>query len=305
MESQAGEGIVERARGSVVFVAAVIGDTVRGLFIHDAFTAATTVAFSLLFALFPALILVGLVTTHLLGMDNAMLLGAELLALMPGYVAETVEAELANVLETRLSGSVFTFGAAAILVSVSGLVESIRYALARAYNIPETRHVLHRRLTGLVFVAGVLVTLISVAALNVVIPLVRHFVEIAFPDFVLDARVYGQFPKVIALAMVALMLIAMHLYLPPKRMSLMEVLPGVAVTVALYWVLSSLFVVYLTRFSNLGATYGGLAGIVTTMLYFQICGVVLIAGAEMNRAIGAALNTLRAEPGHGNDINRK
>lgn len=293
MQSPATRDMWGRVRRALHLIWRVVKDTIEGLLIHDAISAATTVAFSLLFAMFPFLILIGLATTHLLGRDNAMALGTELLGLLPDYVAETIEPEMANVLEIRLSGSVFTIGALAILISVSGLVESIRYALGRAYRFPETRNFFYRRLTGLVFVAGVLVTLLSIAALNIVVPLAKHFLEIAFPELSLNAPAIAEFPTIVGMAMLALMLIAMHLFLPPQRMSLMEVLPGVVFTLALYWVLSSLFVLYLSRFSNLGATYGGLAGIVVTMLYFQICGIVLIAGAELNRSILALVSDMK------------
>ena len=56
-------------------------------------------------------------------------------------------------------------------------------------------------------------------------------------------------------------------------------------TLILLWIFSQLFVVYLTHFSNLGATYGGLAGVIVLMLFFEFSALALIVGAEFNRSI--------------------
>jgi membrane protein len=149
----------------------VVGDVLRGLIEHDAVTSASTIAFSLLFALFPFLILVVMATTGVLGAEHAMALGRDLLDALPKHIAKTVRPELETVLATRASGGIFTLGIVAIVVSVSGLVETVRYALNRAYRLTETRSFVLRRMTGLLFVVGVTVTLVAVAALGVVLPL--------------------------------------------------------------------------------------------------------------------------------------
>ena len=68
----------------------VVGDALRGLIEHDAVTSASIIAFSLLFALFPFLILIVMATTGILGAEHAMALERELLDALPEHIAKTV-----------------------------------------------------------------------------------------------------------------------------------------------------------------------------------------------------------------------
>ena len=68
-------------------------------------------------------------------------------------------------------------------------------------------------------------------------------------------------------------------------MRVRSVLPGVLLTLILLWAFSRLFVVYLTHFSNFGATYGSLASAIVLMLFFELSALALIVGAELNRSI--------------------
>ncbi|HSG94859.1 MAG TPA: YhjD/YihY/BrkB family envelope integrity protein, partial [Afifellaceae bacterium] len=78
---------------------------------------------------------------------------------------------------------------------------------------------------------------------------------------------------------------ALHVFLPPHRLHFIAVLPGVVITLVLFWLISAVFVFYLDRFSTFSATYAGLAGVIAVMLFFEFSALALIVGAEFNRAI--------------------
>ena len=263
----------------------VVGDVLRGLIEHDAVTSASTIAFSLLFALFPFLILIVMATTGVLGAEHAMALERDLLDALPEHIAKTVGPELETVLATRASGGIFTLSIAAILISVSGLVETVRYALSRAYRLTETRGFLVRRVTGLLFVVGVTVTLIAVAALGVVLPLATRLLARLAPDIATNVGAFDAIPTLLSMALLAVLVSALHVFLPPHRLRFFAVLPGVVVTLVLFWLISAVFVFYLDRFSTFSATYAGLAGVIAVMLFFEFSALALIVGAELNRAI--------------------
>ncbi len=260
-------------------------ETIRGVIDHDAVTFASTIAFSLLFALFPFLIMLVLAGTAVLGEARALELEGDLMAMLPDYVAKTVRPEVETVLSTRASGGFLTLGALVILVSVSGFVETVRYALNRAYRCEETRGFVHRRTTGLLFALGVAFTLIAVAALGLVVPLALNLITRFAPDLAPNVGLIETGRTLIALLLLTLLLIALNSFLPAERMRVRSVLPGVLLTLILLWVFSRLFVVYLTHFSNLGATYGGLASVIVLMLFFELSALALIVGAELNRSI--------------------
>ena len=192
----------------------VIGDVLRGLIEHDAVTSASTIAFSLLFALFPLLILIVMATTGVLGAEHAMALGRDLLDALPEHIAKTVRPELETVLATRASGGIFTLGIAAILISVSGLVETVRYALNRAYRLAEIRSFVFRRATGLLFVVGVTVTLIAIAALGVVLPLATRILARLAPHVAANVGAFDAAPPLLSMALLAVLVSALHIFLP-------------------------------------------------------------------------------------------
>lgn len=260
-------------------------ETLRGVINHDAVMYASTIAFSLLFALFPFLIMVVLAGTAVLGEARALDLERDLMALLPDYVGKTIKLEVDTVLTTRASSGFLTLGALAILVSVSGFVETVRYALNSAYRVVENRSFLHRRTTGLLFALGVAFTLVAVAALGLVVPLVLNVVGRYMPEILPNIGLIEIGRTLIALVLLALLLIALNSLLPAERLRVRSVLPGVVLTLVLLWLFSNLFVVYLTHFANFGATYGSLAGVIVLMLFFELSALALIVGAELNRAI--------------------
>ena len=272
-------------RRTVVTSIQIATETIRGIIEHDAVTFASTIAFSLLFALFPFLIMLVLAGTAVLGEARALELESDLMALLPDYVGKTIKPEVETVLSTRASGGFLTLGALAILVSVSGFVETVRYALNRAYRCEETRGFIHRRTTGLLFALGVAFTLIAVAALGLVVPLALNLIARFAPDLAPNVGLIEIGRTLIALLLLTLLLVALNSLLPAERMRVRSVLPGVLLTLILLWAFSRLFVVYLTHFSNFGATYGSLASVIVLMLFFELSALALIVGAELNRSI--------------------
>ena len=83
-----------------------------------------------------------------------------------------------------------------------------------------------------------------------------------------------------------LLVLAMRLWLPVRRLRLLAVLPGVLLTVVLWYLTAWLFAFYLEQFSTFGATYASLAGVFASMIFFEIGGIILVFGAELNRALG-------------------
>jgi membrane protein len=260
-------------------------ETIRGVINHDGVTFASTIAFSLLFAMFPFLIMLVLAGTVVLGEARALDLERDVMAFLPDYVGKTVKLEMDTVLQTRASSGFLTLGALAILVSVSGFVETVRYALNRAYRVEENRGFFYRRTTGLLFAFGVAFTLVAVAALGLVVPLAVNLIARHAPEMIPNIPLIEIGRKLVAMLLLTLLLLALNSLLPAERLKVRSVLPGVVLTLVLLWGFSRLFVVYLTHFANYGATYGSLAGVIVLMLYFELSALALIVGAELNRSI--------------------
>jgi membrane protein len=62
----------------------------------------------------------------------------------------------------------------------------------------------------------------------------------------------------------------------------MRLWPGIVTTVVLWAVVAVLMSVFFSYAPDYAITYGALAGVVVTLLFFQITGFVIMLGAEIN-----------------------
>ena len=91
--------------------------------------------------------------------------------------------------------------------------------------------------------------------------------------------------NVLALGLLIFVVFACHRWLPKKTRSVKELWPGIGLTLLLWMISAQLFSYYVRTFANYGATYAGLAGIMTALIFLYLMAVILIFGAELNAAI--------------------
>ncbi len=66
---------------------------------------------------------------------------------------------------------------------------------------------------------------------------------------------------------------------------LIDILPGVILTIALWTLFGFGFATYLATFANYAATYAGLASIMIVLVFLYMVGVIFMLGAEFNAAL--------------------
>ena len=66
---------------------------------------------------------------------------------------------------------------------------------------------------------------------------------------------------------------------------MLEVLPGVVITVVAWVVMSSAFSIYLVNFNTFASTYASLSGVFAAMFFVYLAALVLILGGEVNRVL--------------------
>jgi membrane protein len=264
---------------------AILKDSGNGIVEHDGATQAASLAFSLFLAIFPFLIVALVSAAAFGGQAFANDVQDDIFRILPGYVAETITPEIERVIEARGSGGLFTFGILVLIFSVSGAVETIRFALNAAYGCPETRSLWYRRLTGLATVIVVILSLLLVAALGLALPLIWDFITPYLPTLSIYETLFNIARTSILFVVMAGLLAVLHIYLPARKLSFRRVLPGIILTLILWWLAAKGFAWYLEAFGDFAATYAGLAGIIAALFFFQIAGIVLVFGAELNRAI--------------------
>src|SRR4051812_37005484 len=262
----------------------VLGDSGGHLNADDGWAMASHVALSGLMALFPFLIFVA----ALAGFIGQEPLAEQVADLMfqawPPEVAGPIAEEVHRVVGGA-GANLLTIAAVIAAFLASSGVEAARVALNRAYRVVDRRSFLWLRAESLLFVlAGAAASLVLALFLVLVPPVVEHVVS-DLPVFAPFAPLLAAGRLIIPGILIVVALTAAHLWLPAGRPRWWYLWPGIVATLILWLISAIVFAIYIARFSNLNATYGGLASVVAALFFLYIVSVSLIYGAELNGSL--------------------
>lgn len=244
-------------------------------------TAAASLAFHGFLALLPVVIaVVGLL--GLVGLSGGQLhqLVHAVRVLLPRQMAGVLNGELARPPSRQVNVLEAVLGLAVGVWSSVEAMSALQVALDVAYEADADRGFLGRRLMAFPLI-GVTLVLGGVASCLLVLggpirDLLPAFVHPAVPV----ARYAGS------LLLVTLLLSAYYSLGPARGASVWEWISPGGVVAAGGWVLTSLaFSFYLDHFGHEARAYGALAGVAVTLLWFFLTAVVVLLGAEINRAL--------------------
>ncbi|MBD8891996.1 YihY/virulence factor BrkB family protein [Roseibium litorale] len=263
---------------------AIIRDIYGHFSRDDGFAMASHVALSVLLAVFPLLIFIAALAGFF-GLEGAANSVSDLIFdAWPQSVADPVVREIHQVL-TVPRGDILTFGVVASLWFASNGLEALRTALNRAYRTRETRSFIILRLQSLGLVVAAAVIMIAFTFLVVLGPLVIEAVVTWVPGLEEQIRSLDLVRLVFAGLLVGIGLLAAHWLLPAGERKVVDLLPGVLATMVLWMICGAAFGAYLARFANYVSTYGGLAGIMSALVFLYICSLAFILGGELNAAL--------------------
>jgi membrane protein len=258
---------------------------------EDGWALASHIALSALMALFPFLIVIA----ALAGFFDARNLAEEaariLLEAWPPEVAGPIAVEIHGVL-TVARTDVLTLGVLFALYFASSGVESLRIGLNRSYGVVERRNWILLRLESVGFVVVGAISLLVFSLLIVLAPLVwspilRYVPQLAPFEALLGFARFGVAGGVLILA-----LVMVHLWLPAGHRSLLDIAPGVVVTLVLWLVSGALFGRYLSEYALRYATmYAGLATAVISLFFLYIMAMIFLYGGDLNAAVMRARQT--------------
>lgn len=262
----------------------VLADAFGHFNTDDGWAMASHVALSTLLALFPFLIFIAALAGFLGFGEAATEVSKLIFDAWPDAVAAPVAREINKVL-TVPRGDLLTFGVIAALWFASNGVSAVRVALNRAYRIVETRNFLLLRLQALVVVVLGSVALIAFTVLIVLAPLVIAATLRFAPALAswFDGLHIARYFVAGLLSVVGLLVV--HLVLPAGRRRLVDILPGVLLTLVLWFGSGAVFGYYLASYANYVSTYAGLAGVMTALVFLYIVALALLAGGELNASL--------------------
>ena len=241
-------------------------------------------AFIGLLSFFPFLIFL----TALAGIFGQTELGTYFVAFlfeqMPEQVSDVLSVPLLEVLqETR--GELLTMGILLSIWTASSGLEAARMSLNRAYISDRRRPMWLNRIESIVLVILVS-TFIIIAMFGLVLgPMAREKLEayVKLPAVLEQFWTIGHYG--IGALLIFIAITALYFLLPAAKLKPRWVFPGALVVVLLWMSTATGFSVYVSQFGDYTVTYGSLAGIIITLLFFYVLAAIFIFGAEFNAAI--------------------
>ena len=258
-----------------------LGKSTVNLIHHDGVEHAGYMAFLSLLSFFPFLVLLVSIASFIGNVNLGVTFQHVFLSNLPDNVALALKPRIQELISGPPT-SLMTLAIVGSIWTASSSVEGWRTILNRVYNISAPPAYILRRLLSIAQFLLLTASIIFLMLVLVVVPIIwakfAHLFEfIAILDPLWNYIRYGTI-------FVALLIFVASLYfvIPNAKLKLKEVIPGSILTVIL-WIGSGITLsYYLSNFQQVSFVYGGLAGIIVTLIFFYIINIIFIYGAEFN-----------------------
>ncbi len=254
------------------------------LFQNCGFSMSGAVAFTFLLSLFPFCIFLGALAATLGGRELAAYAVAQLFQAVPEPVAKALAPEIERVMGRSQYG-LLTGGAAIALFFATSAVETLRAALNMAYRVREGRSYFFCLTQSLTLVLMTAAGMLVLAWGVVVGPVLAQSIDSEAVHWLLAQDRFSVAVRyTVVLSVTTAQLLAYHLFLTAGNRSFWDVWPGVLLSVVLWIVLAQIYARWL-GISDYSRFYAGLTQLFTALIFFQATAMVVILGAEFNRAL--------------------
>lgn len=253
--------------------------TLERYFLHGVAQEAASLAYYLLFMIFPLLIflssLLGLLDLDISGISKS------LNALLPGGVVDVVESYLSYVSQTS-SRKMLWFGLVFTVYFPMRAADCLMMSVRKAYHLPRPKNQVLYMMKVLLYTVFLLVTVaLSLTLATVgraVLEFAGRFVVVpeAFIELWTDLRflILGG----VMFAAVGLLYAAAQDSRQPAR----NIVPGALAALVGWLVVSAAFSFYVENFASYTVIYGALGTVIVLMMWLNLTALALIMGAEIN-----------------------
>jgi membrane protein len=291
----ASEPTAERRRG-LALAGAVVERAIDRFFADGCPKLAAAISFYSLFALFPLAILAvaafGIVVSDAAARERVIDTIFSAVPLRESSGRDDLRTVLASV--TAGAGVSGALGALGLILSASGVMGAVRFALNHVWGVEDDRPPLRGKALDVVLVlAAGAVLAISLGGTVVVrsVHALRGVAEVLVSELLPTLLAFGVY-------------LALLRVLPALKPRLRDLWPGALIGATGYVLAKLGFAIYLARLSDLGAVYASLATVVAFLLFVWVSANLFLFGAE----IAAWLPVVREEtvlPGQGQPVLRR
>jgi membrane protein len=267
-----------------------------GIFANG-FMYAGNIAYLALLTVFPFFILAAAIAALFGQSADALRAVDSFLSTLPPSVAELLRKPIADVLAAR-TGSLLILGGLVALWSVGSFVETIRDIFRRAYGVTFEKPFWHYRLGSMAVIIGSVVLALLAFLIQGLLTAVEQFIYRLLPWAAELGQWVGWSRLIPGLVMYAALYMLFLSVTPGKyRSKGCPRWPGAAFT-TIWWISATVLLpVFLSKLSNYDLTYGSLAGVIVTLLFFWIVGLGISIGAHLNAALAETpLKDVRESP---------
>ena len=251
----------------------------------DGFTFAGNFAYLSLLAVFSFFI----VAAAIIGSFGQTAIGTDFveafLRTVPPSVAQALHDPISDAMTAR-TGPLLWLSAAVGLWTTASLIETIREILHRAYGITAQRAFWEYRLTSIgIIILSVFLAMLSLST-QFIMAGVSEVLNTFFPHLIQGSAWFSLSGALPFLTLFLTLYILFRLLTPRQyRPRVYPKWPG-AVFISGWWLLiTGLLPLFLKYAANYQLTYGSLAGVVITLIFFYLIGLGMVIGAELNAAL--------------------
>ena len=252
-------------------------------FQHDAFAVAKGTAFSAIFTLFPAVLLVASVLSESHTTEAFI---REIGRAVGRILPEGTSAAVLQYFSSTKPVSVRTLITLAVITlwTGSGTMISWMEGFRNAYQMPKVWGLVKERMIAflLVVLAGIPMAFSSFLLVfgNQIEHWIAYHVGHEFGPYIIGLWTALRW-IIAALTSIAVVGLIYH-YGVPRTQPWHRVLPGAALATVMWFVSTVLFGVYLRYFANYDAIYGSVATAIALLIWLYIVSMVVLIGAEFN-----------------------
>ena len=252
---------------------------------NDGFIHAGNLAYLAIVALFPFFIVAAAVAQLLGQSQDAMLTVANVLRRLPPDVAKTLREPINEVLTAR-TGPLLWLGAIVGLWTAASFVETIRDILRRAYGVKFCSPFWEYRLGSILLILGAVMLLMIAFAASVALSTLHHALVEWFPLAEGLGTTLGLY-RLVPAATLFVTFYALFFALTPARYRkrTCRKWPG-ALLITVWWLATvEILPSVLGLLGGYSLTYGSLAGVMISLIFFFVVGLGVVTGAELNAAL--------------------
>jgi len=276
-------------------VITVLKRIIVGVF-TDGFTHAGNLAYLSLVTLFPFFIVTAAIA-RLFGRNAATLQALDaFFHTVPYDVAQVLQQPVRDVLEAR-TGNLLWFGAIVGLWTTAGFIETLRAILRQAYGVQSKTPFWRYRLGAIAMIVGAVILAMAAFSFQVILTAVEQFIWRVAP-WATNAQQTVTLTRVApAVALFGALYILFYSLTPARyRTTKCPKWPGAALTTGWWLGTTALLPWMLSHLATYDLTYGSLAGVMITLIFFFLVGLGVVIGAELNAALAETPRAGLEEP---------